>query len=87
MLANSCASGDGRPGSREGLRRRWRRDSAQVVLMARTDSANTTWLKTYVARWGWPTAEQVGRENVESAFISCNMQSTTRIHASDASGY
>ena len=43
-------------------------DSAQVVLMARTDSSNTTWLKTYVARWGWPTAEQVGRDNVESAF-------------------
>ena len=43
-------------------------DSTQFTLMARTDSANTTWLKTYVARWGWPTAAQVGRDNVESAF-------------------
>jgi hypothetical protein len=44
-------------------------DSAQVQAMMRVDSANTTWLKTYVARWGWPTAEQVGREAVEAAFL------------------
>ena len=44
-------------------------DSAQAALMARTDSANTAWLKAYVARWGWPTAEQVGGDNVESAFL------------------
>jgi hypothetical protein len=44
-------------------------DSAQDVAMARTDSANTAWLKAYVARWGWPTAAQVGREAVETAFL------------------
>lgn len=44
-------------------------DSAQVAAMARADSANTTWLKAYVARWGWPTAAQVGREAVEAAFL------------------
>ena len=44
-------------------------DSAQGALMARTDSANTAWLKAYVARWGWPTAEQVGRESVGVAFL------------------
>jgi hypothetical protein len=44
-------------------------DSAQIVAMARTDSANTTWLKAYVARWGWPTAAQVGREAVDAAFF------------------
>jgi len=44
-------------------------DSAQGVAMARTDSVNTTWLKAYVARWGWPTARQVGREDVEAAFL------------------
>lgn len=44
-------------------------DSAQGVAMARTDSANTTWLKGYVARWGWPTAAQVGRDAVETAFL------------------
>jgi hypothetical protein len=44
-------------------------DSGQVALMARTDSANSAWLKTYVARWGWPTAQQVGREGVEAAFL------------------
>jgi hypothetical protein len=37
--------------------------------MNRTDSANTAWLKAYVARWGWPTAEQVGRDNVNAAFF------------------
>lgn len=44
-------------------------DSAQDAAMARTDSANTAWLKAYVARWGWPTAAQVGREAVETAFL------------------
>jgi hypothetical protein len=44
-------------------------DSAQSVAMARTDSVNTAWLKTYVARWGWPTAAQIGREAVEAAFL------------------
>ena len=44
-------------------------DSAQIVAMARADSANTAWLKAYVARWGWPTAAQVGREAVEAAFL------------------
>lgn len=44
-------------------------DSAQAVAMARADSANTTWLKAYVARWGWPTVAQVGREAVEAAFL------------------
>lgn len=44
-------------------------DSAPVVAMARADSANTTWLKAYVARWGWPTAAQVGREAVKAAFL------------------
>jgi hypothetical protein len=44
-------------------------DSGQGALMARTDSANSAWLKTYVARWGWPTVQQVGREGVEAAFL------------------
>lgn len=44
-------------------------DSAQLALMARTDSANSAWLKAYVARWGWPTSQQVGREGVEAAFL------------------
>ena len=44
-------------------------DSNQARAMMRTDSSNTTWLKTYVARWGWPTAQQVGRERVKSAFL------------------
>ncbi|HSE66448.1 MAG TPA: DUF6624 domain-containing protein [Gemmatimonadales bacterium] len=44
-------------------------DSAKVVAMMRADSANTTWLKVYVARWGWPTAAQVGREAVQAAFF------------------
>jgi hypothetical protein len=37
--------------------------------MTRTDSANTTWLKSYVEKWGWPTAQQVGREGVDAAFL------------------
>ena len=44
-------------------------DSAQIVVMARTDSANTSWLKAYVARWGWPTTAQVGRDAVQAAFL------------------
>src|SRR5690349_1360230 len=39
-------------------------DSAQIAAMARTDSANTEWLKAYVARWGWPTVAQIGKEAV-----------------------
>ena len=37
--------------------------------MAQTDSANTSWLKAYVARWGWPAAAQVGRDAVQAAFL------------------
>jgi hypothetical protein len=37
--------------------------------MARIDSANTAWLKTYVARWGWPTTAHVGHEAVRTAFL------------------
>ncbi len=37
--------------------------------MARTDSANTFWLKAYVARWGWPTTTQVGPDAVQAAFL------------------
>ena len=44
-------------------------DSAQGAAMARTDSANTSWLKAYVARWGWPAAAQVGRDAVQAAFL------------------
>jgi hypothetical protein len=44
-------------------------DSAQVVLMMRTDSANTSWLKEWVTRWGWPTSQQVGHAAVGAAFL------------------
>ena len=44
-------------------------DPAQARAMERTDSANTLWLKGYVAQWGWPTTVQVGKEAVESAFL------------------
>jgi hypothetical protein len=37
--------------------------------MMRTDSANTEWLRAYVARRGWPTLAQVGREAVDAAFL------------------
>lgn len=37
--------------------------------MARIDSANTAWLKTYVAQWGWPRSAQVGDEAVRAAFL------------------
>ncbi|HEX6576498.1 MAG TPA: DUF6624 domain-containing protein [Gemmatimonadaceae bacterium] len=46
-----------------------RLDSAQIVAMMRTDSANTAWLKSYVARWGWPTSAQIGDSAVNAAFI------------------
>lgn len=54
---------------REGFGAGGRIDSAQAVAMGRTDSANAAWLKAYVARWGWPTAAQVGQEAVRSAFL------------------
>ena len=44
-------------------------DSAQGIAMALADSANSAWLKAYVARWGWPTAAQVGRDAVQAAFL------------------
>jgi uncharacterized protein DUF6624 len=44
-------------------------DTMQARAMMRTDSTNTAWLKNYVARWGWPTSEQVGREAVGAAFL------------------
>jgi hypothetical protein len=44
-------------------------DTSQVFAMQRTDSANTSWLKAYVARWGWPTSAQIGRPAVEAAFL------------------
>ncbi len=34
-------------------------DTSQALAMQRTDSANTSWLKAYVARWGWPTSARV----------------------------
>jgi hypothetical protein len=54
---------------REGFGAGGKIDSAQGALMARTDSANTTWLKAYVSQWGWPTVAQVGREGVNVAFL------------------
>lgn len=44
-------------------------DSSQIAAMGRTDSANTAWLERWVARWGWPTAEQLGKEAVGAAFL------------------
>lgn len=44
-------------------------DSAQIAAMARTDSANTAWLKAYVARWGWPTVAQIGKQAIGAAFL------------------
>ncbi|MEX2179560.1 MAG: DUF6624 domain-containing protein [Gemmatimonadaceae bacterium] len=44
-------------------------DSAQFAAMARIDSANTEWVKTYIARWGWPTSAQVGPGAVRAAFL------------------
>ena len=54
---------------REGFGAGGRIDSAQAIAMARTDSSNSSWLNAYVARWGWPTSAQVGREAVEAAFL------------------
>jgi uncharacterized protein DUF6624 len=54
---------------REGFGTGGRIDSAQGAAMARIDSANTAWLKEHVARWGWPTQAQVGREAVGAAFL------------------
>src|SRR5262245_37919675 len=44
-------------------------DSAMVANMERVDTANSSWLKGYVARWDWPTVAQVGKEAVEAAFL------------------
>ena len=44
-------------------------DSAQIAAMMHADSANTTWLKAHIERWGWPTVAQVGQEAVNSAFL------------------
>ena len=44
-------------------------DSAGLAAMARTDSSNSSWLESYVARWGWPTSTQVGPEAVRAAFF------------------
>ncbi len=44
-------------------------DSARIIAMMHTDSANTEWLKAWVAEWGWPTADQVGTEAVMAAFL------------------
>lgn len=44
-------------------------DSTKGAQMLRIDSANTAWLKAHVARWGWPTVAQVGREAVSAAFL------------------
>ena len=44
-------------------------DTSQAFAMQRTDSANTSWLKAYVARRGWPTSAQIGRPAVEAAFL------------------
>lgn len=44
-------------------------DSAKGRQMLRADSANTTWLKAHVARWGWPTVAQVGSDAVRAAFL------------------
>jgi hypothetical protein len=54
---------------REGFGEGGKIDTAQIRRMMHVDSANTNWLKAYVARWQWPTAQQVGRENVENAFL------------------
>lgn len=44
-------------------------DTVQARSMMRIDSANTSWLKRYVARWGWPSSQQIGREAEEAAFL------------------
>jgi hypothetical protein len=54
---------------REGFGTGGQIDSNQAAAMMRTDSANASWLKDYVARWGWPTGAQVGREAIGAAFL------------------
>lgn len=54
---------------REGFGVGGRADSSQIAAMMRTDSANASWLRDYVARRGWPTADQVGKDAVGSAFL------------------
>jgi hypothetical protein len=54
---------------REGFGVDGRLDTVQVRKMMQVDSSNTAWLKAYVARWGFPTSDQVGREAVEAAFL------------------
>jgi hypothetical protein len=54
---------------REGFGAGGKVDSTQMAAMARTDSANSSWLEDYVARWGWPTTAQVGRDAVQAAFL------------------
>ena len=44
-------------------------DSSKLAAMVRTDSANARWLADYVARRGWPTTAQVGKEAVNAAFL------------------
>jgi hypothetical protein len=44
-------------------------DSSKLTAMVRTDSANARWLAGYVARRGWPTSDQVGKEAVGAAFL------------------
>ena len=58
-------------------------DTTQLLAMQHTDSANTAWLRSYVERWGWPRADQVGRDNVQSAFLIVQhaVQDTAFMHA------
>jgi hypothetical protein len=44
-------------------------DAAAAAAMMRVDSSNTAWLKSYVAKWGWPTAAQVGKGALDAAFL------------------
>jgi len=44
-------------------------DSARLAEMLRIDSTNASWLEGYVARSGWPTTAQVGKEAVNAAFL------------------
>jgi hypothetical protein len=44
-------------------------DAAAAGTMMRVDSSNTAWLKSYVAKWGWPTAAQVGKDALDAAFL------------------
>ena len=54
---------------REGFGAGGQADSSQIAAMMRTDSANASWLRDHVARRGWPTSDQVGKEAVGSAFL------------------